>query len=152
MWLVLHIPKTAGTSLRWSLENSFGKSGVIRDYGPNAKETSKVVQEHLYDGDESKGPKTLITTMTNNKKRILIGHFHLQKYADFFEAQNIIVFVRDPLIRMCSEYLHRIQNGTVTGTFSEFVQEPGFKIHNQGIFATFPRRPLSALLNNTSSL
>jgi hypothetical protein len=127
MWLVLHIPKTAGTSLRWALEKSFGTSGVVRDYGPDANATSDIVREHLYSGDESKGPNSLLIDISNHRRMVLIGHFPLQKYADFFEAKNILTFVREPLVRMCSEYLHRIKNKTLTGTFSEFVQKPDFQ-------------------------
>ena len=52
MWLVVHTPKTAGTSFREALEKHFGKSRIVRDYGPKAGETSDVVREHLYSGDE----------------------------------------------------------------------------------------------------
>ena len=126
MWLVVHTPKTAGTSLRWALEKYFGKSKVMRDYGPHGKATSSVVREHLYSGDESKGPQELVSELSRQSKRILIGHFPLQKYADYFEAQNIITFVRDPLVRLCSEYLHRAKNKTFIGSFSEFLQKPGY--------------------------
>jgi len=127
MWLVVHTPKTAGTSFRWSLEKYFGKSNIIRDYGPHSSVTSDVVQEHIYCGGESKGAKSLVTEISNDGKRILIGHYPLQKYADFFNAQNIIAFVRDPLVRMCSEYLHRVKNKAFTGTFPEFLQRPGYQ-------------------------
>ena len=127
MWLVVHTPKTAGTSLRWALEKYFGKSNIIRDYGPDSKVTGDVVREHLYNGDESKGPESLVAKISSEKKKILIGHFPLQRYADCFEAKNIITFVRNPLIRMCSEYLHRVNNSSFTGSFSEFLQRPAYQ-------------------------
>jgi hypothetical protein len=127
MWLVVHTPKTAGTSLRWALEKYFGKSKIIRDYGPHADATSDVVRKHLYSGDDSKGPQSLIMEISSDTNWILVGHFPLQRYGDFFEAKNIITFVRDPLVRTCSEYLHRKKNETFTGTFSEFLPRPGYR-------------------------
>lgn len=127
MWLVVHTPKTAGTSLRWALQKYFGKSNIICDYGPQSDATSDVVRKHLYSGDDSKGPGSLITEISADTNRVLIGHFHLSKYGDYFETQNIITFVRDPLVRACSEYLHRIKQKTFTGTFSEFLQRPAFQ-------------------------
>ncbi len=35
-----------------------------------------------------------------------------------------MAFVRDPLVRMCSEYLHRTKNETFIGSFSDFVRKP----------------------------
>jgi len=127
MWLVVHVPKTAGTSLRWALEKHLGKAKVIRDYGPHEGMTSEVVREHLYSGDESKGPGSLVNAIFRDEIQILIGHFPLQRYAEFFRTQNVITLVRDPLIRMCSEYLHRVKNKTFTGTFPEFLQRPAYQ-------------------------
>lgn len=128
MWLVVHMPKTAGTSLRVALERYFGKVDIIRDYGPHEKTTSKVVREHLYSGDELKGPESLVAEALNQSRKILIGHFPLQRYAYCFKEQNIIAFVRDPLVRICSEYLHRVKNKTFTDSFSDFLQKPAY--HN----------------------
>ena len=127
MWLVVHTPKTAGTSLRWALEKYFGKSQVMLDYGPHSDVTSDVVRKHLYNEDDSKGPQSLFEEMSSGVNRVLVGHFPLQRYSDFFKAKNIITFVRHPLVRTCSEYLHRTKNKTFTGTFSEFVQRPGYQ-------------------------
>jgi len=127
MWLVVHTPKTAGTSFRWALEKYFGRSKIVCDYGPKADATSDVVREHLYSGDESKGPGTLVEDISNQKKQILIGHFYLPKYVNYFDTQNIITFVREPLVRTCSEYLHRVKNKTFSGTFSEFVLKPVYQ-------------------------
>ena len=49
MWLVVHVPKTAGTSFRWALDKCFGESNVVRDYGRKADATSDVVRERLPD-------------------------------------------------------------------------------------------------------
>lgn len=133
MWLVVHTPKTAGTSLRWALEKYFGKSKIIRDYGPHSDATSKVVREYLYSGVKPKGTEELVTEISSDTKRILLGHFPLQKYADFFDAQHIIAFVREPLVRMCSEFLHRAQNKTFDGSFAAYLQKPG----NQNLQSRF---------------
>jgi len=152
MWLVVHTPKTAGTSFRWALEKYFGKSKIVRDYGPRSDATSKVVREYLYDGDTPRGPEELVSEISNHTKRILIGHFPIQKYADFFNAKHIIAFVRDPLVRMCSEYLHRAKNKTFTGSFSEFLQMPEYKICSRGFLAAFLRKPSLVLQKTTMSL
>lgn len=125
--MVVHTPKTAGTSLRWALEKYLGCSNVVRDYGPHSHVTDDIVREHLYSGDELKNPKSLVKKLVDDKQEILIGHFPLQKYTDSFAASKIITFVRDPLVRMCSEYLHRIKDKTFTGSFSEFLKRPGYQ-------------------------
>lgn len=127
MWLVVHTPKTAGTSLRWALEKHFGNSDIIRDYGPHSNVTGDIVREHLYSGDESKGPESLVAEISSEERKVLIGHFPLQRYEDCFEAKNIITFVRNPLIRLCSEFLHRAKNKSFTGNFSEFLERPAYQ-------------------------
>lgn len=128
IWLVIHIPKTAGTSFRWALEKRFGKHQVVRDYGPEANATSPLVLDHLYNSDRTvDGRSALIETMKNGSGKIIIGHFPLEKYAMFFEPERIIAFVRDPLVRTCSEYLHRVRHGMFEGSLSEFFQIPAFQ-------------------------
>ena len=127
MWLVVHTPKTAGTSLRWALEKYLGSSNVVRDYGPHSHVTDDVVREYLYSGDELKNAKSLVKKLVDDQQEILIGHFPLKKYADLFVATKIITFVRDPLVRMCSEYLHRVKDKTFTRSFSEFLERPGYQ-------------------------
>ena len=123
--LVVHVPKAAGTSFRWSLEKYFGEAQVVRDYGPHSEGTSEVVRDCLYGGEASKGPEVLVDRIRRSQARILIGHFPLKKYAEFFAPEDIITFVRNPLIRLCSEYLHRTNNQSFEGTISEFMHRPG---------------------------
>ena len=121
MLLVVHVPKTAGTSLRLALERYYGVNRVIRDYGPNAKATSQVVQEYLY--SENKADKeALIQRVSESGAKVLVGHFHVAKYSPYFDPARILAFVREPMERACSEYLHRIKNKTYSGTFESFAQ------------------------------
>ena len=127
LWLVVHVPKTAGTSLRISLDKYFGKSRVVRDYGPNARETSKVVRKFIYTDEGTDGREKLVEAMREGPAKVLVGHFPLKKYARFFDPGNVIAFVRDPLIRTCSEYVHRVDNRTFEGTVQEFFRKPDFR-------------------------
>jgi hypothetical protein len=127
MWLVVHIPKTAGTSLRWALEKQFGKTQVVWDYGPASEHTSKIVRKHLYEDTYSSGVAELIKEMPDTGAKILMGHFPLQKYANYFEPENILTFIRDPLARTCSEFLHRRKNKSFHGSFSDYLVQPGYQ-------------------------
>jgi len=121
MWLVVHVPKTAGTSFRHALEQFFGPDNVILDYGRNAAATTEIVRNHLYKPAQAKPLNELVQELSGRSKKVLIGHFPVSKYVDFFEPKNIISFVRDPLIRTCSEYMHRRRNASFEGSFCDFI-------------------------------
>jgi hypothetical protein len=128
LWLVVHVPKTAGTSLRLALEKHFGKHRLVRDYGPDAEQTNQLVLDHMYNSTgTSGGREALIEAMKNGPGKILIGHFPLKKYAESFKPEKIIAFVRDPLIRACSEYLHRVKSGMFEGSLVQFFQAPSYQ-------------------------
>jgi len=127
MWLVVHVPKTAGTSFRHALERYFGSKKIVCDYGYNEKATTGVVRDHLYSAGEPKPIGELVQTLSDGSSKVLVGHFPVRKYADYFVPQNIIGFMRDPLIRTCSEYMHRIRNASYDGSFSDFMREPSIK-------------------------
>lgn len=123
MLLVVHVPKTAGTSFRRALEKYFGPDNIVRDYGHNLEATTEIVRNHLYGPEEFKPKSELVETISAGSNKVLIGHFPVSKYVDYFEPQNIIGFMRDPLIRTCSEFMHRKRNNTYDGSFSEFMHE-----------------------------
>lgn len=127
MLLVVHVPKTAGTSFRHALDMYFGAAQVVRDYGHNFKETTDVVRTHLYVSEERKSERDLVQAISDSSKKVLIGHFPVRKYVDYFEPQNVIGFARDPLIRTCSEYMHRMREASYEGSFSDFIKEDSIR-------------------------
>jgi hypothetical protein len=124
MLLVVHIPKTAGTSLRLALEKSFGLARVARDYGPQSEYTTEAVRRHMYQNRSKSSARQLVSELENAGYAALMGHFPYSRYGRYFERDRVIAFVREPLQRSCSEYLHQARNGTFQGTFEEFMQMP----------------------------
>jgi hypothetical protein len=127
MLLVVHVPKTAGTSLRIALEAEFGFERVARDYGGQSEETSRLVREQLYSDSARKDVPGLIAQLRDSGYQALMGHFLLKRYSACFEPGEMLAFIRDPLVRACSEWLHRTRHGTFTGSFQEFLSMPQFQ-------------------------
>lgn len=121
--LFIHIPKTAGTSLRFGLERHFDKSNVIADYGPDSATTSRSVTENLYECTEPDRIERLINLLRSQGKAVLVGHFRLSKYSDFFPPEKVISIIRDPLVRAASEYLHVQRHDSFAGSFSDFFSD-----------------------------
>ncbi len=124
MLLILHIPKTAGTSLRVSLQNEFGLPRIALDYWGQSDHTSSIVRHHLYQNNAALGTGDLVQNLRATGYQALIGHFPFSKYGEFFLPSEVIAFVREPLVRSCSEYLHKRRHDKIEGTFSEFIEDP----------------------------
>ena len=94
LWLSYHIPKTAGSSLRYSFETAFKATKVFGVYANSgAKE--------LTNG---------FPVWTPNKCKVIHGHFKPQRshLATFPNARRI-VWVRDPIERIYSLVRHLLQ-------------------------------------------
>ena len=121
--LVVHVPKTAGTSFRHALVKCFGRSKVICDYGPKANRTSDIVRECEYGlGNIQSG--NIVARAVSAKAKALTGHFPVEKYARYFDQENIISFAREPLERTCSEYIHRVTHADYRESFDQFIEQP----------------------------
>ena len=118
----VHIPKTAGTSLRSLLEEFAGDHTVLKDYGDAADTTPelfKLVHEQ----------KKLIEFRKhfNRPERgiLLSGHFPAERYWDFFNAESFLTFLRHPVDRCISEYVHFVNHKGWTGTLEQFARRQG---------------------------
>jgi len=57
MLLIIHIPKTAGTSLRVSLQKEYGPLRMALDYWEQSEVTSSIVHRYLYQDDAPLGTR-----------------------------------------------------------------------------------------------
>lgn len=90
----LHIPKTAGTSFRNILRNTYGKRSVVRldiDHANQIRLNEKVYTKSVL-------PK---------KIKVIHGHFTYEKltqHFNFSEKTPLITWLRDPVDRVISNY------------------------------------------------
>jgi hypothetical protein len=116
-FLFIHIPKTAGTSFRKSVEEQYPSIG---DYGKDSIHTSEVVKEHCYKAEDFYVLKELF----NKDNQILSGHFLSKKYLDFVNVRQIISFVREPFEQVISHYNHYVAHLGYKGGFDAFIKVP----------------------------
>lgn len=122
----MHIPKTAGTSLRNAFEARLPEEAIVRDYGPEAPETDGDVRDLLT------GRIDLVqfrAQLTSRRTKLLMGHFHAQRYYQTFPDATWVTFVREPVARVFSAYRHHLRTKEFAGSFEAYMQQPG--LHNQ---------------------
>lgn len=99
--LMLHVMKTAGTSLRDALQRGVGLSGVF----PNDQDLS-TLPNHWYPGPE-RVSELLRTGQVPATARVIIGHLPYVTI-DAFDANPLVaVVLRDPVSRTVSMMEHR---------------------------------------------
>jgi hypothetical protein len=113
----VHIPKTAGTSLRSTLSLEFNEGEVLCDYGPNELETSTKVMDAIYKNKD-------VYSVINEGEKLIFGHFLAKKYIHLSCYENIITFVRNPVERVVSEFKHFQRHRNFKGSVIEFAKLP----------------------------
>lgn len=122
--LFVHIPKTAGTSLRHGVAEFLGKNRMVLDYGPKQAATSGLVRRWCY--RESR-PEKFRAAFDSQGKKFLSGHIRLTDYVGGFDLDNVAVFLRDPVQRVISEYRHYVRHYGYERSLEEFAETTAFQ-------------------------
>lgn len=118
----VHIPKTAGTSFREAALKYYGKRSIVCDYGDSEPQTSDIVQKYAYDNRDY---WKVIQKTKEDGSSMLAGHVSILKYIAGMGSTNTVVFFRDPLQRMYSEYQHLVRHKRFKASFSDlFTRTP----------------------------
>ena len=124
--LFSHIPKTAGTSFRKSI-NGFSLLGFFFgwkacfDYGSENKATSEFIRALYKSADFSR------LSEISDRKILLAGHFLVQKYLKYYRIDRVLTFVREPAQRIASHYHDLQKRINYAGTLQDFVREPQYQ-------------------------
>ena len=102
MYISVHIPKTAGTTIGYILD--FGtRRRIFFDYS----ELEPYPEQLTEDINFLKKNKTFL----QRKFDVIHGHFHVSKYLDVFPEAKYLVCLREPVSRTLSQYYHIIEEG-----------------------------------------
>lgn len=137
--LFVHIPKTAGTSLRHGVAEFLGKKRLVLDYGPKQTATSELVQRWCY--QESR-PEKFRAAFDSRGKKFLSGHIRLADYVGGFDLDNVAVFLRDPVQRVISEYRHYVRHYGYERSLEEFAETAVFQNKQARALAGVPLQRL----------
>lgn len=118
----VHIPKTAGTSFRLGAEDYFKNDSILYDYGQKSPVTASTVKSFLY-GDQ-KDFWGFKKACIKHRTAMVGGHVNANRFVSLFGIENTLTFLRDPLQRMASEYLHFVRNYGFEGSFHDFYSRP----------------------------
>ena len=132
--LFIHIPKTAGTSLRHELEREFPNS-LLKDYGNNP-ETSQVLSDIRHNGFEFE------RYLETNNIKVLTGHTRLKNNRFHFRSQNIFCFIRNPIEQVLSHYNHHTYHNNYSKGLEAFVMDKRFQNVQSKYLAGLPIRQI----------
>ena len=119
-YLFAHLPKTAGTSFRDSLLNVFGDS-LYCDYGSDPT-TNQEVLDYIHQRNDFFEFGSFLADL--NKLICLSGHYPIKKYCPFFYMRNVILFLRDPIQRVISQYEHAKRVDSITESLESYCSKP----------------------------
>lgn len=105
--LFVHIPKTAGTSLRVAAEAYYGESRILRDYGINSTATTEEIKSEVYSQEDV---YQISSIAAQHNAVLLAGHIPLAKYAGIIGFPNTCTIFREPVEQVISHYQHAVRN------------------------------------------
>ncbi len=118
----VHIPKTAGSSLRTGLEKALRKDyRMLFDYGRDGGKTTPELLELLYD---RQALHEFRSHYPRDTPTFLSGHFPASKYLPFFNPGTFVTFLRNPVDRVISEYAHFTARNGFGGGLHDFLALP----------------------------
>jgi len=117
----VHVPKTAGTSFREAAIEQFGRNSVVQDYGSDSPSTSKLIQQYVYKKSDH---WRLYQRLNEVNAPLVCGHVGAKKFMPGIGIRNTIIFFRDPVQRIYSEYQHFLRNQGYKGSFRDFYTQP----------------------------
>ncbi|WP_118133332.1 hypothetical protein [Oceanicella sp. SM1341] len=127
----VHVPKTAGTSLRDGLAEALPPDAMLCDYGPESALT--------HPGLRAKpGGEALRALVEELQPRVISGHFTLVRYACAVPVTRMFTMLRHPEEHAVSQYLHRQRMGSFKGSFEEFLELEEYANTQARLFGDFP--------------
>lgn len=122
--LFIHIPKTAGTSLRSAAERKFGTKRVLRDYGHESDATSEAIKLNVYATADLTG---ITRAIEEQGAALIAGHFPITRYGGILGLKNTITIFRSPVDQVISHYRHAVRDHDYQDDLMTFAKQGGVR-------------------------
>jgi len=127
--IVNHIPKSAGTSLRSSLEKLFPVGNRLYHYF-NIRACSPEVWHWKFAQRPTADFEDVVKYILKRPINLIIGHFGnvemngFDKFVETFPSAVSVVFLRNPRDAICSMYSHAKNYFSITAPFAQYIEQP----------------------------
>jgi len=101
----IHVPKTGGTSFGSVLDDIYGRSNVFRDYSDRVLSPGSLVRENYSVWFKTDRVQT-VRKVNTGRFRVVHGHFLLKKYSGLYSTARRVVWIRNPVDRLLSNYYY----------------------------------------------
>lgn len=119
----VHIPKTAGTSMRNMLVAALPAATKIFHYHEDTAKISGTFTNAFTSGIVT--PEKLLahrSTLRRDQQLLVCGHFPVSDLTRAFHPASFVTFLRDPVDRVVSNYRYSVKSGTFAGSFADFYE------------------------------
>jgi hypothetical protein len=119
----VHIPKTAGTSMRNMLVAALPAAAKIFNYYDDTARISGTFT-NAFTADILTPEKLLAhrSKLPRDQQLLVCGHFPVSSLTSAFHPASFITFLRDPVDRVVSNYRYVVKGGNFSGSFAEFYE------------------------------
>ena len=119
----VHIPKTAGTSLRNMLVAALPAAAKIFHYhDATARISGTFTNAFTSDLLTPEKLRAHRGTLPRDQQLLVCGHYPVSSLTSAFHPASFITFLRDPVDRVVSNYRYLVRLGTFAGSFAEFYE------------------------------
>ena len=123
MLLAVHIPKTAGTSLKQWFTDIYGADRIHFDYADAMTDAT-----HPFHTDRDRYLAEARTFLPASETDVIFGHFWARKY-EHLQVERKIAFLRDPIERAISHfYFWKAYTATSSNGFYKRVMQPDYTL------------------------
>ncbi len=125
----MHIPKTAGTSVRHSALAYFGNDRAMLLYGDGASSTSPALQERFHgtwrESDHATRVRLLSDFLVENDVPFFSSHMRMDRLPCFVPSRAFTIF-REPVARVISHY-HQYLKTHPKISLEEYIEIPKYQ-------------------------
>lgn len=157
----VHIPKTAGTSMRNMLSAALPTATKLFEYGVD---TASVIPAQRTTVDALEAGTDATTTSGNfinafasdirtpekiaalrgeaprGQRFLVSSHWPIRHWTCAFHLASVVTFLRDPVERVASSYRMHLRQKTFTGSFAQFYESPDqINVQSRQLSGTDPR-------------